>query len=209
MDWLDAVVYINLDRRVDRREQIESVLDDLGVPPEKIHRFSAIPCEGRAWFGCTMSHRDVLGQAKASGWNTFLVLEDDFEPTVDTNTFITSLRRVFEANIAFDVLFLSHHVIHKHPFPEGDEIGVGRTTCAQTASGYIVKGHFVDRLLTCLEEAVEGGSRSSEHWNYVNDQYWKRLQTDLSTTWLFMNPRLGKQRASYSDLTLQYVDYNV
>jgi hypothetical protein len=197
-------VYINLDRRTDRRESIESVLDSLQIPIDRRTRFPAI-YHSLGWVGCTQSHCAVIEMAKREGWPAVLVFEDDFSLTVPPEEFH---RVVLEAqDIPHDVLLCAYHVEASEEVP-GISI-VRRAFSAQAPSAYIVHSHFYDRLLENYRAAVAGALRGGEHWNYINDQYWKRLQADRSTTWLYCTPRLGIQKAGYSDLAHAHVDYKV
>lgn len=88
-DYFSSAVYINLDRRTDRRDSFESQISNFGL---SIPRFSAIsPNEGdpaltdelkkdtfcRFKIGCTLSHMAVIKQAKQGGLNNLLIFEDD------------------------------------------------------------------------------------------------------------------------------------
>jgi len=74
-DFVDRVVYINLEHRLDRKAQVESELLKY-IPAEKIQRFNAIKhVKGAA--GCTMSHIAVLKMAIEQGWPNYMVVEDD------------------------------------------------------------------------------------------------------------------------------------
>jgi len=42
MDQIDAILYINLEHRTDRREHLEAEFKRMGIPAEKIHRINAI-----------------------------------------------------------------------------------------------------------------------------------------------------------------------
>ena len=73
-DYFDAVYVINLDRRTDRMERLDTQLKNLGIEYE---RFSAV--DGKALginpiVAGTMSHQKLL---EANCDNKFLVLEDD------------------------------------------------------------------------------------------------------------------------------------
>jgi GR25 family glycosyltransferase involved in LPS biosynthesis len=74
-EFIEQVVYINLDHRVDRRIEIEKELSQY-FPIEKITRFSAIRHD-HGGIGCTKSHIAVLEMAKEKGWKNYLVVEDD------------------------------------------------------------------------------------------------------------------------------------
>ncbi len=197
------VVYINLDSRPDRREHIEGVLDSLQIPMYRRHRFPAI-AHGYGWIGCTQSHCAVVEMAQREGWPSVLILEDDFTLTVSPEEFHT---RLLEMKEPCDVLLLACAVLESDEVP--GSTNVRRTFSAQAPSAYIVYSHFYGRLLENYRAAVAGALGGGEHWVYINDQYWKRLQADRTTTWLYCTPRLGKQQAGYSDLSKSYVDYDV
>jgi hypothetical protein len=204
MDHIDKVVYINLDRRADRRAEIEAELDRLGVPAEKRLRFPAIASPW-GWVGCTKSHCEVVRMANAAGWSRVWILEDDWTATVSPEVFHKALSN--PTIPTWDVLMVSSYVQASEPVSECPLVRRGYNI--QTASSYIVNGSFYDRLLGNLEEAVRGAESGGNHWDCINDQYWKRLQADRTTTWLYFSPALGKQRASHSDLTGRYEDYGV
>ncbi len=198
-------VYINLDHRNDRREHIEGVLDSLQIPVERRHRFPAIPNRHQGWIGCTQSHCAVLEMAQREGWSSVLVFEDDFTLEVSPSEFHIALLEL--QAIPHDVALLAYAVLASEAVPETTR--VRRTFAAQAPSAYLVHSHFYERLLENYRAAVAGALAGGNHWEFINDQYWKRLQADRTTTWLYCTPRLGKQMAGYSDLCQKHVDYDV
>ena len=76
LDYISNVVFINLDSRKDRREQIEAELKPV-FPPERIHRIAAIKDEENGYRGSIKSHILAVELAKKNGWPNVLVLEDD------------------------------------------------------------------------------------------------------------------------------------
>ena len=70
------VIYINLDKRVDRKEHILNELKKIGV--EDATRFKAIELENGA-VGCSMSHLKCLETAKENQWPHVLIVEDDIK----------------------------------------------------------------------------------------------------------------------------------
>lgn len=87
LDFFDAVYYINLDSRIDRRELFEKRIKELDIPAI---RFSGIvPEEGnyrrlpdeqpRRHFhiGCTLSHQALIKNAKDMNYKNILIFEDD------------------------------------------------------------------------------------------------------------------------------------
>ena len=64
MENIDKIIYINLDRRLDRKQEIAQEFDKMNISKEKIIRFSAINNKSRPGVGCTESHLEVLKLAK-------------------------------------------------------------------------------------------------------------------------------------------------
>jgi glycosyl transferase family 25 len=188
---LDRVFYINLDHRTDRRTEIESELETMALSSIS-ERFPAIRHETIGGVGCGRSHIEVLKLAKERGYSQILVLEDDFMLTVDQETLEENLAQITDLN--FDVCLLSYNLQNSresgYPFMK-------RVLEAQTTSGYIVKSHYYDALIQVFSDAVVGFEQTNYHWIYAIDVAWKVLQA--RDTWYCFNPRLGKQRPSYSD----------
>ena len=74
-EFIEHVVYINLEHRKDRRENIEKELSIFSS--EKVQRFDAIHEPKRGHLGCSKSHIEVLKLAIKFGWKNYLVVEDD------------------------------------------------------------------------------------------------------------------------------------
>lgn len=190
-------VYINLDQRTDRRADVESECARMEIPVE---RFSACTSPLGPGHGCTLSHIAVLKLARERGDPAILIFEDDFECLVSNETLKDVLAHLPED---YDVVMLSYNLLQSEPYNER----FGRVLEAQTTSGYIVHARFYDTLIATLEEGYTLHCETGEHWLYMVDQYWKRLQP--SARWYYSLTRLGKQRAGYSDLHRAYVDYGV
>jgi glycosyl transferase, family 25 len=187
--------YINLDARPDRRVQIEEELRRLNISAE---RFSAIQ-RTPGTLGCTQSHLEVLKLARRRGYPAVMIFEDDFEFLVTPDEVQDVLSKLPDE---YDVVMLSYKLQQQEPYNET----FGRVLEVETASGYIVHSRFYDRLIDTLQEGLALFEQHPHaHWLYINDQYWKRLQPN--SVWLYSLKRIGKQRASYSDLGLHHVDY--
>ena len=68
---IDKIYYINLNKRTDRREQIEKELNEFGLNYE---RFEAIETHGFGIHGCGLSHLAVLKLAKENIYENVLIL---------------------------------------------------------------------------------------------------------------------------------------
>jgi len=183
--------FINLNKRVDRREHIENQLNSFGLPYE---RYEAVETNGFGIYGCGLSHLNVLKMARENKYPNVLILEDDFIFEVSKDEFETKLTNLFNLDLDFDVCMLSYLLIRK----EKTEFNfLTRVTEAQTASGYIVNQKYYDTLIDLYEWAMPLLNETKEHWIYCNDQIWKRLQA--KDNWFCFTDRIGKQMPSFSD----------
>ena len=89
MEQISGAFYINLDRRLDRRKEIEAELGNLGVPYERFPAIKTIP----GCIGCALSHLAVLKEARSRGYKNVLIFEDDFMPLVSKEEFWETLTK--------------------------------------------------------------------------------------------------------------------
>jgi glycosyl transferase family 25 len=196
---LPHIFYINLDKRTDRRQEIEAQLRQYNLYDQS-ERFPALETPDLGILGCTMSHLAVLKLARERQYPHVLILEDDFCFTIPPEEFQKNLQHFFNTIPTFDVCMISYNIKQSHPT---DDPRILKIIEAQTASGYIVNQTLYDQIITLYEEAVPLLRDTREHWNYANDQIWKRLQPN--TNWFALNPRCGKQRDGFSDNSGQYL----
>lgn len=184
-------VYINLDRRVDRRQQFEAECTRMGL---EVERFPAVEHAVPA-IGCTRSHLEVLKLARARGYPSVIVFEDDFDfhiPRAELDMILAALPE------DYDVVMLDYYINASTPYSDA----FVRIQDAQAASCYIVHARFYDALIANLEEAVRLYEANPHcHWLYIGDQYWKHLQPH--SHWYASLRRAGRQRPGYSDLKQQ------
>ena len=188
--------YINLDKRTDRREQIEEEGRRMGM---NIERFPAIentnPC-----IGCVNSHIAVLSIAKERKYESVLILEDDLKFLIEREKLDSILQNLPNP---YDVVMLNYGLSGEEPYNEM----FGKVIESSDASAYIVHSRFYDRLIETLKEGSALYEQNpGHHWIYLNDQYWKRLQP--SANWYYSRTRVGKQRPGYSDLGRTFCEYN-
>lgn len=201
---IDHIFYINLDYREDRREEIEREIDKMDLN-EKTERFRGIRVAEQGILGCTKSHLAVLKLAKERGYKNVLILEDDFEFVVSKEEFENALTTFFESGIEYDVCMLSY-LLKEESETEVQECSIIKKVIeAQTASGYLVNAKYYDTIIALYEWAWPLLESTKAHWLYANDQCWKTLQKQ--DQWFYFTNRLGKQRASYSDNSMSYMDY--
>ena len=207
-DLIDKIVYINLDKRTDRKQEILAEFTRMQIPEEKIIRFSAIENKEGA-IGCTLSHIDVIRMAKENNWSNILVLEDDFNFINDTK-FIDYIFKLF-FNLYkddWDVLCLSRGFYQN--FSETNNKFFSKVNDVSTTSGYMVNNHFYDKLLANF---IEGCNKLKEqpknHPLYCIDRYWTNLLKD--SRWYIFTPSIGYQRTGYSsigNIVVNYIEYD-
>jgi len=196
------IIYINLESRTDRREEIESELARMGLEGE---RFDAIQRKPGI-VGCGYSHLAVLKLAKSRGYKEILIMEDDFQFLVSPER----MREIFMllSSVPSDVCMLGYNLHHTHgDYLSAQRLLMYRVKYAQTASAYLVRSHYYDTLISLYEWAIPELERSGMHWVYANDVVWKRLQE--SDLWVCTAERCGNQRPGYSDNAESYMDHGV
>jgi glycosyl transferase family 25 len=199
---LDGIFYINLDRRTDRRAEIERELERMELDAE---RFSAIeypPPHGIV--GCGKSHLQVIKIAKERGYKNVLILEDDFIFVTDKLVFENTLSQFFDYVTDYDVCFISYNLLEEQPC---DILFLKRAFESNTASGYIINSRYYDTIIGLYEWALPLLESTHEHWNYANDQVWRSLQK--KDKWYCIEPRLGIQSAGFSDNSSRFIDRGV
>jgi len=192
------IMYINLDHRTDRKNQIEKELNEMGLSFE---RFPAIKDSFGA-VGCSKSHLEVLKVAKGRKYKQILILEDDFTFLVDRPTFDKTISDIIQKQ--FDVCMISYNV--NKSIDHSDPIWK-KAIDVQTTSGYIVKDHYFDTLIKMIEESIPPLQKTRNREQFAIDMYYKNGQRDGN--WYHTTTRLGKQIDSYSDIEQQHVKYGV
>jgi glycosyl transferase family 25 len=191
-DFVDKVVYINLDHRTDRNEHIKRVTKTFG---DKVSRFSAIKTQFGA-IGCSMSHISVLRMAIKNNWNNVLIMEDDtewhnFEQGYKTLKKLTSN--------PYDVIMLGGSFVSYYP----ETLRLHR---ALTTTAYLVNKHYMKTLLDNFEEGLNKLLVSqSERGLYAIDTYINSLQQ--ADNWYIVQPPLVYQAPTFSDVENSFVDY--
>ena len=192
----DKIVYINLDKRTDRNEQIQAELRAMELDFE---RRSGVEHE-IGHLGCGLAHLKVLKEAREQGWESVLILEDDFQ-------FLADKARVEEGFKAIEdlgpwhVIMFGYNSLRSQPYNEH----FLRILDAQTTSGYMVHSSFYDKLIQLWEESMRDLEKTHMGHLYALDQSWKRLQP--VNLFYGFSPRLGQQRESWSDIEKRMVFY--
>jgi glycosyl transferase family 25 len=193
-EFIDKIVYINLDHRTDREEMMQKVLAYANVPAEKILRFSAIQ-DTNGSIGCTKSHIAILEMAIAQQWGPCLILEDD----ILWNKFSTGYALLEKLSSQ------PYDVIHLGPsFPKYNE-ETYRLHYGKTTSSYLVHPSYFQTLLTNYKTGLELLIRTGDVPKYSLDVFWTHLQKE--DRWYVIAPCLCLQAPGYSDILHQNVNY--
>lgn len=190
MQNIDKVVYINLQKRPERRTHIESVLSEYGIQAD---RFEAIE-HSYGLYGCGLSHLAVLKMARDNGWKNVLILEDDILINRSPEEFHKDLSKLFEEGPEFDAFMLDINLQRSEP---AEQDWLIRVRYAHCAGAYIVQGHYYQKLIDLYEWALPILLDTQIHWEYANDSAWGKLQQD--DRWYSFKNQICRQMNGYSD----------
>lgn len=205
-EYIDKIIYINLDYRIDRKEEIENEFKRLQIPSDKIIRFSAIRTSDGA-IGCSLSHIEVLKMAIENKWKNYLVLEDDCN-FIDDTEFIDKVIEHFFNNVTkWDVLNFGRGMYQQ--FSDTNVKYIQKVHDVSTTTAYIVNQDFYEKLLQNFVEGCENFKRQHNRAMYCIDRYWKSLQQD--SNWYITNPSISYQRTGFStieNMDVNYIQYD-
>lgn len=193
--------YINLNSRVDRKMHVERQLDLVGIR-DNMKRFNAIyNVNGR--IGCSLSHLKCVQMAKEQNMECVLILEDDVSFLLPDD-FVENVNKFLSnPQNKWDVLLLAGNNLP--PFTTNDEVSIRVSHC-QTTTGYIVRKHYYDTLISNIKEGVAKLMKNPEHHYYFAiDKYWIHLQKQHR--WMLLIPLIVVQRPDYSDIEKRHTDY--
>jgi glycosyl transferase family 25 len=195
------IFYINLEHRVDRKHHVETQLDSIGL---KGTRFNAIKMENGA-IGCSMSHLKLLQLALKSGLDHILIVEDDLL-FLDPELFKSQLDKFLQnhgSSSSWDVILFAGN--NMPPYQKVNDTCVKVTQC-QTTTGYLVNGHYIEKLLNNIKMGLTNLIKEPEkHIQYAIDKHWFSLQK--SDNWFLIIPLTVVQREDYSDIEKKVINY--
>jgi hypothetical protein len=218
---LDAIIYINLENRQDRKDLLLKELESLKTNTAKIHKVSGVYIPKNGHKGCIQSHILALNMIKLNKWKRVLILEDDAQLNTDpdtVNNIITQAMQILdEKDPNWNVIMLATatKVINdKAPTPHSTQLEIysadgtlnpiklERLTRATTSSAYIVKGDYIDKILnlfnTCNDNMKPNNLSGNNHEYWALDQKWESLQA--SDQWYALSPDPIKQREIWSTI---------
>ena len=171
LDMIDKIYYINLEHRLDRRQQIEEELNKFLPSMDKVKRFNAIKKENGA-LGCAISHLKIIEDAIEKNYSNIIIFEDDFQFIVPQEEINKSLNNLFFNIKDFNICMLSANIYKTNVYRDG----LNEVINGQTASGYVVNRNIFEKLKDIYRESVNGLSQNKPYKKYAIDQNWKKLQ---------------------------------
>lgn len=209
---IDHVVYINLPNRKDRDNETIAELEKLGLDYTRIegvvNKFGGL--------GCSKAHLKALEYAKSKGFKNVLVCEDDIKFKFTRGKLYKLLiSALMYLGNNYDVLMLTGGNVKSYKIPGTHN--PKKLYMAQTRTAYLVNSTYYDTIINnfkenCMELERRGPSSyegsvfdQPKGKGFAGDQYWKRIQ--YVDNWFIMNPKLCRQRASFSDIQNKSVSY--
>ena len=197
MSSLDAIIFINLDHRRDRKIHILNEIKKIDPTFQKTQRISACYNNNGA-IGCSLSHIKALELClQHPEWKKCLILEDDF---------------TFSSTELFEELLLACPVFDMLLLAIGSELceltevpNIYRILSSQTASGYVVHQKYINTLLDNVREGYNLLCKIGNPVYNAIDQYWKKIMQN--GLWYSHKNKIGYQYANYSDIEKKYCDY--
>jgi len=201
MELIEHVVYINLDHRTDRLENMKKVLS--GFEPEKITRLSGVYNKKSPWIGCYQSHINAIKMVIENEWENVLILEDDacWNENVDWATLKTKIEEGYDA-IVLGGMNANY-----------DRVTMKLYSCFGTSS-YLVSKHYYSTLLSNFEEGMKRCIAYDNRklaflkkytYNFRLDNFWHRLMK--VDRWFIV--KMMHTIPSYSDILKRNIDYRI
>lgn len=205
---IQQCMYINLDRRVDRKAHVESqMVEHLGMASEVVHRFKAIETPGNGAIGCTRSHIQCLKNARDAGYPHVLVVEDDIfftDPSHFKRQFAHCMDSLHTQSINWDVIIVAGNNVG--PCSRIVSESCAKISACQTTTGYLVNAHYYDTLIdnfTLGLMLLE--TDPAKHVLFAIDKFWFREQ--YIGQWFIVTPLSVVQRGDYSDIEKRCTNY--
>lgn len=195
-DLFEGIVYINLEHRKDRKENLLGELSRLGAAHAE--RIPAIyePLNGAK--GCYLSHIMALELAEKRGWKEVLILEDDCvfgQNVFKIKQLIEKFFQTFKRE--WDVFLLGGRYLQLGAYSK-EFVQVYRSV---RAHAYVVNSPYYSILKGCFlkgYEGVRGDVFVNESFDKALDCAWHPLQK--KGRWFASLESLAEQKENFSDI---------
>lgn len=210
-DFVDKIYCINLDRRLDRWEECQKIFHDLNL---NVDRFSAIDGKNldlkhgdlyNAELAGSISHTNVIKDAKEKKYKNILILEDDveFHPQFEHlfNNFIEQVPDNWDM-----IFFGGNHIRGTIPI----STNVHKLLGSYAIHAYIIKDVVYDKIINFMENCINNviSKKDTKFPTSVAADYFMAFLHNNMNVYGFKNPHLAWQRKSFSDIQGTIVDYD-
>lgn len=198
LNFFDAILYINLPHRNDRKTLLEHELDRVFPNFGKIKRIEAFYDELNGTRGCVYSHILALNYALEKSCERVLILEDDcsFVKAEEIHRYIADFLESFQNN--WDVFFLGTKVKCAEPTHHP---AYQRVLSSIRAHAYAVNRHYLNTLrdhFLAIYQSMENDLFFLDSLPKALDRQWISLQT--KDRWFAGIDSVAEQRESFSDI---------
>jgi GR25 family glycosyltransferase involved in LPS biosynthesis len=195
------VYYINLEKDTERKEKVEIELKKV-FREEQINRFNGI-YHDIPFYGCGISHINVLKDALNSKEDNIFIFEDDVVWTYDmpkTKNIINSIKD-------YDIVMLYYNIgfgetILNFKKYEGNQ-NLYYIINGRACAGYLIKKSFIPKLLDIWENTLPKILENPYDRENTIDRTWNVLEKD--NKFLAIIPRLLKIRGCYSNIGKKFL----
>lgn len=205
---------INLEHRLDRKNECIKELTKFNFETKEHHFFQAKHIENLGALGCSLSHAMLLSEFLYHSSKPYMmVLEDDFQIIENIDLFQV-INQAIEHAKSWHVFLLGHNAAL--PIEVAPMKTARRVINAQTTSGYIVDRLYAVKLIAYFFRSAEllakyknlpSPNKEIAKSKFSCDILWKELQINDNFWATF--PAIIKQRKSFSDIENKLVDYGV
>lgn len=219
-DYFTKIYVINLDRRPDRYQECQVEFNKIGADVERIAAIDGkeipdswgLSPRDKACFAVTTMHTRLIEEAILNKYDNILIFEDDV-------MFVDNFNEIFNKRMEFlpedwDLLYIGgNHILHVNGFDliTGDKnfkvtkenyktlnYELSKSPCTYTTHAIAINSRFYNRTLNKLKEFPTSPG---------TDNLYYQLQMEGCNAYTFL-PSLVKQKAGFSDVDDQYVDYD-
>ena len=200
-NFVDGIIYINLNHRKDRLLQIQNEFTKQNIEKNLLYRLDAVYNKKCGHLGCTMSHIKALSLAKKKKWKNFIIVEDDFIFLLPRQRILHMLKSMNDYK--WDVIMLAKG--HSQIINTKSDF-IKKVDYSTTTSGYICNSNFIDVLydnffesFKLLEKEVNESKEIKIYTTkYALDQHWFSLQKKYN--FFLFQPITGTQSDSISSI---------
>jgi len=192
-EFFPLIFCINMDSRPDRWEKTQKEFEKIGI--KNVKRFSAIEYEP-SWFGCYLSHMEILSEARRVKENV-LIFEDDIEFVNFNNFDIEQALDEMNNFYWWDMLYLGGNILK--PFYQVSKYWAKLTHC-QSTHAYGVNHTFVPRLRDWF---------FSQKKKTILDVMYADGVIPYRNCYITIPSMVAIQRTDYSDIEKREMNYDI